>query len=144
MTQITSPVERSVVVGRDQVNRVPVVGARGQLTTTSNTTVYTAPTLVEHPNDPLATSIASVIMTSLVLTNTDTVARVVSAHLVESGGSVAANRAILSALSIAASTMTVVEFGDKGCPMASGEFLNLISTTANVITYRVNVELLPQ
>jgi hypothetical protein len=95
MTQITSPVERSVVVGRDQVNRVPVVGARGQLTTTSNTTVYTAPTLVEHPNDPLATSIASVIMTSLVLTNTDTVARVVSAHLVESGGSVAANRAIL-------------------------------------------------
>jgi hypothetical protein len=38
----------------------------------------------------------------------------------------------------------VVEFGDKGCPMASGEFLNLISTTANVITYRVNVELLPQ
>jgi hypothetical protein len=141
MTQITTPVERSIVVGRDQVNRVPVVGARGELTTTSDTTVYTAPTLVAHPN---GSSIATAVLTSLILTNTSSSTRDVSAHLVESGGSVAANRCILSALSIAASTMVVVEFGDKGCPLESGEFLNLVAATANVITYRVNVELLPQ
>ena len=122
---------------REQVIRTPKCGARGQLTTTSNTTAYTAPTITDPPT---GSNVATSYLTSLVLCNSDSAARTVSVHLVESGGSVAANRLILSALSIAASTTTIITFGPQGCPLDSGEFVNLVAGTANTISYRVNVE----
>ena len=136
MTQISSPGEQTTV----SVNRVPIVGARGQLTTTNNTTVYTAPALVEPPNGTVATAM----LVSLILSNMDSADRTIAAHLVESGGSVATNRTIIPTITIKANTMVVIAFGERECPLESGEFLNLKAGTADTIAYRVNVELLPQ
>lgn len=144
MTQTVLAAPQVFNVAAD-VRRVPYVGARGQLTGTSNTTVYTAPTLVDHPNDPSGTNIGVVLLTSVLLVNTDTTARTVTGHLVESGGSVAANRMVIPTLTLAANQAVEVPFGNgRGIALASGEFLNLIAGTANTITYRVSVELLPQ
>lgn len=121
---------------REQVIRTPKCGARGQLTATTNTTVYTAPTLTENPT---GSSFATALLKCLILSNTDSSARTVTAHAVESGGSVAANRVIFPAQSIAAGTSVYLTFPDDTFPLDAGEFINLIAVTANTISYRVNV-----
>lgn len=116
---------------RERIMRTPDTIVRGQLTTANNTTVYTAPT-----NSSGVGSLGADLVLVL-LANSDSVARTIAAHLVESGGSVAANRLILPTVSIPANQAIFMTFaGDEGY-MEPGEFLNLIAGTANTISYRV-------
>lgn len=125
---------RPIFVPREQVIRTPKCGARGQLTNTSNTTVYTAPS-VSSPTG----ATQGALLKALWLSNSDSSARTITAHLVESGGSVAANRLILPTVTIPANSSLLIRFPDDTCPMDSGEFLNLVASTANTISYRVTV-----
>jgi hypothetical protein len=129
--------QQSIFQSREQVIRIPRCGARGQLTTTNNTTVYTAPSMT---NNPTGATIATSYLTSLVLSNFDSSARTITAYMVESGGSAATNRLILPTVSLAANTVATFTYGSQGCPMESGETLILDAGTADTIAYRVNVE----
>lgn len=116
---------------RDRIIRTPDTIVRGQLTTAGNTTVYTAPT-----NSSGVGSLGADLVL-IVLSNSDTVARTIAMHFVESGGAVAANRLILPTVSIPANQSVFVSFdGDQGY-LEPGEFVNLIAGTANTIQYRV-------
>jgi hypothetical protein len=63
----------------------------------------------------------------------------VTVHIVESGGSVADNREGFK-FTLAADETYILGWGEKGCPMHPGEFVNLIAVTADTISYRVHVE----
>lgn len=129
-----APVDTSTtLVPREQVIRTPKCGARGQLNS-SNGTLYTAPSATSPTG-----STQGALLKSLVLCNTDSSARTVTIYVVESGGSAAANRAILSAFSIAANTTTIYSFADEIFPMDSGETVQGLASAANVVTYRINV-----
>lgn len=118
---------------REQVIRTPKCGARGQLSN-SNGTLYTA------PSDTSPTgSTQGAILKSLILCNTDSSAQTVTIYVVESGGSAAANRAILSAASIPANTTVTFTFPDDTFPLDSGETVQGLASTASVVTYRINV-----
>lgn len=125
--------DRPIFVQREQVIRTPKCGARGQLGS-SNGTLYTAPS-VSSPTG----ATQGALLKSLILCNTDSSARTVTIYLVESGGSAAANRAILSAATIAAATTTVLTFPDDTCPLDSGETVQGLASSASVVTYRINV-----
>ena len=118
---------------REQVIRTPKCGARGQLSN-SNGTLYTSPS-VSSPTG----ATQGALLKSIILCNTDSTARTVTIYLVESGGSAAANRAILSAATIAAATTTVLTFPDDTCPLDSGETVQGLASSASVVTYRINV-----
>lgn len=118
---------------REQVIRTPKCGARGQLTG-SNATLYTAPSVTSPTG-----STQGALLKSIILCNTDTAARTVTMYVVESGGSAAANRAILSAMSIAASTTVTLTFPDDTFPMDSGETVQGLADTTLKVTYRINV-----
>lgn len=120
-------------VPRDQVIRTPKCGARGQLTG-SNATLYTAPSVTSPTG-----STQGALLKSIVLCNTDTAARTVTMYVVESGGSAAANRMILSVMSIAASTTVTLTFPDDTFPMDSGETVQGLADTTLKVTYRINV-----
>ena len=122
-----------VYVKREQVIRTPKCGARGQLTG-SNATLYTAPS-VSSPTG----ATQGALLKSIVLCNTDTSARTVTMYVIESGGSVAANRMILSAMSIAASTTVTLTFPDDTFPLDSGETVQGFADTTAKVTYRINV-----
>ena len=129
-----APVDaRPVFVTREQIIRTPKCGARGQLGS-SNGTLYTSPS-VSSPTG----ATQGALLKSIILCNTDSTARTVTIYLVESGGSAAANRAILSAATIAAATTTVLTFPDETCPLDSGETVQGLASSANVVTYRINV-----
>lgn len=131
---IGTPVDpRPVFVQREQVIRTPKCGARGQLGS-SNGTLYTSPS-VSSPTG----ATQGALLKSIILCNTDSTARTVTIYLVESGGSAAANRAILSAATIAAATTTVLTFPDDTCPLDSGETVQGLASSASVVTYRINV-----
>lgn len=118
---------------REQVIRTPKCGARGQLSN-SNGTLYTAPSGTSPTG-----STQGAILKSLILCNTDSSARTVTIYVVESGGSAAANRAILSAASIPANTTVTFTFPDDTFPMDGGETVQGLASTASVVTYRINV-----
>lgn len=118
---------------REQVIRTPKCGARGQLGS-SNGTLYTSPS-VSSPTG----ATQGALLKSIVLCNTDSTARTATIYLVESGGSAAANRAILSAVTIAAATTMILSFPDETCPLDSGETVQGLADSASKVTYRINV-----
>jgi hypothetical protein len=122
-----------IYVKRDQVIRTPKCGARGQFTG-SNATLYTAPSVTSPTG-----STQGALLKSIILCNTDTAARTVTMYVVESGGSAAANRMILSVMSIAASTTVTLTFPDEVFPMDSGETVQGFADTTTKVTYRINV-----
>lgn len=118
---------------REQVIRTPKCGARGQLSN-SNGTLYTA------PSDTSPTgSTQGAILKTLVLCNTDSSTRTVTIYVVESGGSAAANRMILSVMPIAAGQTLELFYADDEFPLDSGESIQGLASTASVVTYRINV-----
>ena len=124
---------RPVYIPREQIIRTPKCGGRGQLGT-SSTTLYTA------PSDTSPTgSTQGAILKSIILCNTDSSARTVTLYLIESGGSVADNRAVFKDLTIAAKTTTVLTFPDDCCPLDSGETVRGLADSASVVTYRISV-----
>lgn len=118
---------------REQVIRTPKCGARGQLSG-SNATLYTAPSVASPTGNT-----QGALLKSIVLCNTDSVSRTVTLYAVESGGSAAANRAILSAMTIAAATTVTLTFPDDCFPLDSGETIQGLASSASVVTYRINV-----
>lgn len=116
---------------RDRFNRTPEIIVRGQLTTANNTTVWTATTNAASGSNLGAE------LCLIALSNSDSVARTVAAHLVESGGSVAANRLVLPTISIPANSAAWITFDEREGYCEAGEFLNLIAGTANTISYRI-------
>lgn len=128
---LTVPVNRGIQQQRNQITSTPKCGARGQLAAAS-ATLYTAPTGTTPTGDyPKA------LLRSIVLCNTDSSARTVTLYGIESGGSVATNRALLSAASMAAGETWVIDFGDM--PLEQGETVRGLASVANVVTYRVSV-----
>lgn len=126
-------VDERKLIPREQVIRTPKCGARGQLGS-SNGTLYTAPSDVTPTGNT-----QGALLKSLVLCNTDSSARTVTIYVVESGGSAAANRAILSAASIPANTTVTLTFPDDTFPLDSGETVQGLASSASVVTYRINV-----
>jgi len=113
---------------------LPVFGGRGQLGS-SSATLYTAPTSTT-PTGTLPT-----LLTSVVLCNTDTVDHDVTLYLVESGGSAAANRMLLSAATIPTGKTWVLDFGDEGgIALEGAETLAGFADLASKVTYRVSVK----
>jgi len=125
--------QQPLYLPREQVIRTPKCGARGQFAAT-NATLYTAPSGTSPTGNT-----QGALLQSLILCNTDSSARTVTVYVVESGGSAAANRAILSAYSIAANTTVVYTFPSDTFPLDSGETVHGLASAANVVTYRVNV-----
>lgn len=121
-----------VQTARLQIGAVQANGGRGQLTAAS-TTLYTAPSTTT----PLGAT-QKALLTSLVLCNTDVAARTVTIYMIESGGAVADNRAILKDVSIPAKTTFMFE-PQTPIPMESGETLRGLASVATVVTYRVSV-----
>jgi hypothetical protein len=121
------------IIPREQVVRSPKCGARGQFGS-SNGTLYTAPS-VSSPTG----ATQGALLKSLIICNTDSSARTVTVYLVESGGSAAANRAILSGATVAANTTVIFTFPDDTCPLDSGETVQGLASSASVVTYRINV-----
>lgn len=114
---------------RDRWIETPINMGYGQLAGSSGT-LYTAPT-----GTIAGASSQKAILTEIWLCNTDSSARTVTLYIVENGGSAAANRAIMSGVSIAANTTyrqecaTVIE---------SGETIRGLASSANLVTYRLS------
>ncbi len=130
---VSVPIGRQITVPVDQIYRNPLCGGRGQLTA-SSVTLYTAPN-VSSPTG----NTQGALLKSIILCNTDTSARTVTIYLIESGGSVADNRAILKDLTIAAKTTHTEFYPDDTCPLASGETVRGLASLTAVITYRISV-----
>ena len=94
----------------------------GQLTG-SAATLYTCPASTKA------------IVKEIWFSNTDSSARTITFYAIESGGSAAANRALLSAVSIAANTVYRIP-----CSMVleAGEFLQGLADTTAKVTYRIS------
>jgi len=125
--------QQPLYLPREQVIRTPKCGARGQFAAT-NATLYTAPSGTSPTGNT-----QGAILKSIVLCNTDSSSRTVTIYVVESGGTAAANRAILSAASIAANTTVTLTFPDDTFPLDSGETVQGLASSANLVTYRINV-----
>lgn len=128
-----SPIGAPLYVQREQVIRTPKCGARGQFSAV-NATLYTSPA-VSSPTG----ATQGALLKSIILCNTDSSSRTVTMYVVESGGSAAANRAILSGMTIAANTTVTLTFADEVFPMDSGETVQGLASSANLVTYRINV-----
>lgn len=133
MSDVQTNPSRVVQMQRDQVTLFPKCGGRGQLTT-SSATLYTAPT----GTTPTGAT-QSALLKSIILCNTDTTSKTVTIYLVETGGSVADNRAILKDLTIAAKTTHTEFFPDDCCPLDGGETVRGLASANTTVTYRVNV-----
>lgn len=133
-----SPMLASAPASRQFVQSIiqwmPANGGRGQLGT-SSATLYTAPS----GSTPTGNT-QKARLKKLLLNNTDSAARTVTIYLIESGGSVADNRAILKTVSIPATTLWVLDFGPDGITLEGLETVRGLASTANVVTYRVDVE----
>ena len=114
---------------RDRWIETPINMGYGQLSG-SSTTLYTAPT-----GTIAGASSQKAILTEIWLCNTDSSSRTVTLYIVENGGSVADDRAIMKAVTIAANTTyrqecaTVIE---------SGETIRGLASSANLVTYRLS------
>ncbi len=124
---------RTITQNRSLVVATPAAVQTAQLTNAS-TTLYTAPSRTT----PIG-SIARAKLTSIVFCNTDSSARTVTVYLIESGGSVADNRAILKDVSIPAKTTWVFDAGADGIPLANAETIRGLASVTLVVTYRISV-----
>lgn len=134
-TLIATP-SRQITQQRNVIAWEPVVGARGILTNAS-ATLYTAPA----KTTPVG-SVVTAKLTSIIFCNTDVVARAVTLYLVESGGSIGANRTMLAAASIPAGTTWVWVPGSEnnGVPLDDSETIRGLASVTTVVAYRINVE----
>jgi len=114
-----------------QIFRQPKAGARGQLAG-SVAILYTAPAVVTPTG-----SNQGALLKSIHLYNGDSVTRTVTLYFIESGGSVAANRAFVTTLT--AGQWVMLEFPDETFPLDSGETVRGFASTADIVTYRINV-----
>lgn len=130
------PASRQINLQRNAIAWEPVVGARGVLSNAS-ATLYTAPTKLT----PVGT-VVTARLTSIIFCNTDSAARTVTLYLVESGGSIAANRTMLAAASIPAGTTWTWEpgSGGYGVPLDDSETVRGLASVTAVVAYRINVE----
>lgn len=122
----------NLFVPRDQIIRTPKRLAYGQLTN-ANATLYTAPAVVTPTG-----STQGCLLKSITLTNTDTAQRTVTLYKVESGGSAAANRMLLSALPIPAGYTLVISWNDEGNTLNSGETIQGLADVTLKVTYDLN------
>lgn len=117
------------------VVRSPKVAYRGQLGSSTGV-LYTAPQLTAPPT---GTAPCTALVKSIIVANTDTSARAYTMTVVESGGSVADNRAIFKDVAIAAKTTHTYFFDDDNFPLADGETINGLADSANKVTVRIGV-----
>ncbi len=113
---------------RDRWIETPINMGYGQLAGTSGT-LYTAPT-----GSISGAASQKARLTEVILCNTDTVERTATLYVVEVGGSVADNRAILKDCTIAAKTTYVCEFATI---IESGETIRGLASSASKVTYRL-------
>lgn len=130
------PSSRQITQARNAIAWEPVVGGRGLLTNAS-ATLYTAPA----KTTPVG-AVVTAKLTSIVFCNTDVAARTITLYFVESGGSIGANRTILSAATIpASSTWTFVPGSENNSvPLDDSETIRGLASVTNVVSYRINVE----
>ena len=124
-----------VYPSRDQMVRTPKVAYRGQLAATT-AVLYTAPSLTSPPT---GSAPCTALVKSIIVCNTDTVARTYTMTIVESSGSVADNRAIFKDLTIAAKTTATYLYEDDSFPLADGETINGLADAAAKVTVRIGV-----
>jgi hypothetical protein len=132
MSDVQTNPARVVQMQRDQVTLFPKCGGRGQLAGTA-ATLYTAPSGMTPTG-----ATQSALLKSIILHNTDTVSRTVTIYLVESGGTTNAARQLYK-FALAADETYEYPFADDCCPLDSGEMVRGLASSANVVTYRVNV-----
>lgn len=130
---ITPPPARQITAPRSQINSYAKNGGRGQLAGTTGT-LYTAPSVTTPTG-----ATQGALLDHIILCNTDASDRTATIYIVESGGSAAANRAVLSAATVKAGQTIVIEFGPNGCPLDSGETVQGLASSASKITYRLSV-----
>lgn len=123
---------------REQIIRTPKVAFRGQLTA-SSVVLYTAPTLASSPTSSATGTQATSQIRRIDVCNTDTVARTYTITIVESGGSVAANRNVFDAVSIAAKTTHIYRYEQDESPLMEGETINGLADTTLKVTLRISV-----
>lgn len=114
---------------RDRWIETPINMGYGQLAAASGT-LYTAPS-----GTIAGASSQKAILREVWLSNTDTTARTVTLYVVENGGSVADNRALLKDVSIAAKTMYRIECE---CVLESNETVRGLADSASKVTYRLS------
>lgn len=125
--------QRVITQSRSFTNLFAKCGGRGQLPSSVGT-LYTAPS-----NTTPTGSTQGALLDQIILCNTDASSRTVTIYLVESGGSAAANRAIMSAATITAGQTLIVDFSPDGCPLDSGETVQGLASVASKVTYRLSV-----
>lgn len=118
-----------------QVVRIPKVGYRGQLAASTGV-LYTAPSITSAPE---GTAPCTALLKSLNVCNTDTAQRTFTVTIVESGGSVADNRAIFKDATIPAKTTYTYVFDDETWPLGDGETINGLADSASKVTLRIGV-----
>lgn len=126
----------STPLAREQVVRTLKVGYRGQLAATTGV-LYTAPSLTSVPT---GTAPCTACIRSIHVCNTDTTARTYTITVVESGGSVADNRAIFKDVAIAAKTTHFYIYAQDAMPLGDGETINGLADSATKVTVRIGVE----
>lgn len=125
-------------VAREQVIRTPKVAFHAMLTG-STAVLYTAPTLASSPTSSATGTQASSQIRRITVCNTDTSARTYTLTIVESGGSVADNRAIAKAVTIAASTVHIYRYEQDEEPLMEGSTVNGLADTTLKVTVRLTV-----
>lgn len=123
---------------REQVIRTPKVAYRGQ-PGTSTAVLYTAPILTSSPT---GASPCTALVKCINVCNTSTSALTYTITVVESGGSVATNRAIFKDVAIAAKTSHIFMYADDEFALADGETINGTATQAfsgAEVTLRITV-----
>ncbi len=125
--------QRVITQSRSFSNLFAKCGGRGQLSNSTGT-LYTAPS-----NTTPTGSTQGALLDQIILCNTDGSDRTATIYLVESGGSAAANRAIMSAATVKAGQTLILDFSPDGCPLDSGETVQGVASAAAKITYRLSV-----
>jgi hypothetical protein len=105
--------------------------AKGILSGTSET-LYTAPAGVTGTN--AARMKPSAKITEILVCNTDTVARTFTLYIVESGGSIGADRAIFSGVPLVANQTAYLEMATV---MPAASTLRGLADSTNKVSYRV-------
>lgn len=125
----SSPIESR----RDQIIRTPKCGFRGQLTA-ATAQLYVAPSATTPTG-----STQGALLKSIIVCNTDTVARTYTLTIVEAAGAVADNRAIFKDATIAAKTTHEFMYDDEDFPLDSGETINGLADLTLKVTVRIGV-----
>jgi hypothetical protein len=123
---------------REQIIRTPKVAYRGQLSVATSV-LYTAPSLTNSPSSATAGGIATSQIRRITVCNTDTVTRTYTFTIVETGGSVADNRAIAKDVSIAPKTTHIYRYEADEEVLMDGETINGLASSGSRITVRISV-----